>query len=66
VESDKLVLLDDKGILDGYIHFWVSGAHCPHHQVFFTGRNGEKVFFGGDVAPSAAADEKSFYCQIRL
>lgn len=51
LDSDKVVLLDGNGVLDGYIQYWVSGAHSPFHQVFLLEENEEKVFFGGDVAP---------------
>jgi len=49
--SPKVVLLDGDGVLDGYIRYEVTGAHCPYHQVFWIIDGGEKVFFGGDVAP---------------
>jgi glyoxylase-like metal-dependent hydrolase (beta-lactamase superfamily II) len=49
--SPKVVLLDGDGVLDGYIRYEVTGAHCPFHQVFWIVDGGEKVFFGGDVAP---------------
>ncbi len=51
VNADKVILLEGNGILDGYIHYRVSGAHSPFHQVFLLEEDGEKVFFGGDVAP---------------
>ena len=47
----RVVLLDGDGVLDGYIRYEVTGAHCPFHQVFWIVDGGEKVFFGGDVAP---------------
>jgi glyoxylase-like metal-dependent hydrolase (beta-lactamase superfamily II) len=50
-DSPKVVLLDGDGVLDGYIKYEVTGAHCPWHQVFWIVDGGEKVFFGGDVAP---------------
>jgi glyoxylase-like metal-dependent hydrolase (beta-lactamase superfamily II) len=49
--SSRVVLLDGDGVLDGYIKYEVTGAHCPYHQVFWIVDGGEKVFFGGDVAP---------------
>jgi glyoxylase-like metal-dependent hydrolase (beta-lactamase superfamily II) len=49
--SPQLVLLDGDGILDGYIRYTVTGAHCPFHQVFWIVDGGETTFFGGDVAP---------------
>jgi len=50
-DMPKVVFLDGNGVLDGYIKYEVTGAHCPYHQVFWIVDGGEKVFFGGDVAP---------------
>jgi glyoxylase-like metal-dependent hydrolase (beta-lactamase superfamily II) len=47
----NVVLLEGDGLLDKYIRYEVTGAHCPYHQVFWIEENGEKIFFGGDVAP---------------
>lgn len=49
--SSQVVLLDGDGVLDGYIRYRVTGAHCPWHQAFWIVDGGETVFFGGDVAP---------------
>lgn len=49
--SPRVVFLDGDGVLDGYIRYEVTGAHCPYHQVFMIVDGGEKIFFGGDVAP---------------
>jgi glyoxylase-like metal-dependent hydrolase (beta-lactamase superfamily II) len=49
--SSQVVFLDGDGVLDGYIRYMVTGAHCPWHQVFRIVDGGETVFFGGDVAP---------------
>ena len=49
--SDRVVLLGDKGIIDNYISYEVTGAHCPFHQVFWIEEDEKIVFFGGDVAP---------------
>ncbi|MBI3883019.1 MAG: MBL fold metallo-hydrolase [Sphingobacteriales bacterium] len=49
--SDKVVLLDDEGIIDGYIHYEMTGAHSPYHIVFMIQEDGQKIFFGGDDAP---------------
>jgi glyoxylase-like metal-dependent hydrolase (beta-lactamase superfamily II) len=49
--SDKVTLLDDSGTIDGYIHYEVTGAHCPYHMAFWINDNGKTIFFGGDVAP---------------
>lgn len=50
-DSDHVVLLNNGGWIDNYIEYKVSGAHSPYHQVFWIEENGQKVFFGGDVAP---------------
>lgn len=49
--SDQVVFLDGDGMIDDYIKYEISGAHCPFHQVFWIEDDGQKVFFGGDVAP---------------
>lgn len=48
---DKLNFIEGSGSIDGYIHYEVTGAHCPFHQVFKIIDNNEIIFFGGDVAP---------------
>ena len=50
-DSVKLVLLDEKGMIDDYIRYEMSGAHCPYHTVFWIKENNETIFYGGDVAP---------------
>lgn len=49
--NQQVILLEGNGVLDGYIKYELTGAHCPYHQVFWIADGGEKVFFGGDVAP---------------
>jgi glyoxylase-like metal-dependent hydrolase (beta-lactamase superfamily II) len=51
-ESDKVIFLNEiDGSINGYIHYHVTGAHSPHHQVFWIREGSETIFFGGDVAP---------------
>src|SRR5258708_4612577 len=51
-QSTQVVLLkDDKGIIDDYISYEVTGAHSLYHQVFWIKAEGQIVFFGGDDAP---------------
>ncbi len=50
-DSSQVVLLDGDGVLDGYIKYEMTGAHCPYHQVFWIVDGGTTIFFGGDVAP---------------
>jgi len=49
--SDKLILVEGAGELEGGISYQHTGAHSPWHQVFWIRENGQTVFFGGDVAP---------------
>jgi glyoxylase-like metal-dependent hydrolase (beta-lactamase superfamily II) len=42
---------DDEGMIDDYILYRHTGAHSPHHQVFWIKEKGEIIFFGGDDAP---------------
>lgn len=44
-------LYDDAGTIDNYILYQHTGAHSPHHQVFWIREDNETIFFGGDVAP---------------
>ena len=41
----------ETGVIDGYIHFYHSGGHCPQHIVYLVDDGTDKVFFGGDEAP---------------
>ncbi len=49
--SDQVIITSEKGIIDDFITYEVVGGHSPHHQVFWIEEAGQKVFFGGDVAP---------------
>lgn len=49
--NESVVLLDDAGRIDEHIRYEASGAHSPHHQVFWIEEAGEIIFFGGDEAP---------------
>jgi glyoxylase-like metal-dependent hydrolase (beta-lactamase superfamily II) len=49
--SEQLQFTEVKGSIDNYIQYEMTGAHSPFHQVFLIDDNGEKIFFGGDVAP---------------
>jgi glyoxylase-like metal-dependent hydrolase (beta-lactamase superfamily II) len=50
-KSKNLEFTEGKGVIDDYIHYEVTGAHCPYHQVFKIIDGEEIIFFGGDVAP---------------
>ena len=58
--SDKVNYLQGDGVIDNYISYHVTGAHCPFHQVFWVKENGEKIFFGGDVAPQLQQMKNKF------
>lgn len=49
--SNVVLLNDDTGVIDNYIHYQITGAHSPYHQVFWIKENAETIFFGGDDAP---------------
>ena len=49
--ADKVVFTEGNGVIDSYIRYEVTGAHCPFHQVFWIVEDEKKIFFGGDVAP---------------
>lgn len=49
--SDQVVFTTGNGQINEVIHYEVSGAHSPYHQVFKLQEDGEIVFYGGDVAP---------------
>ena len=50
-KSKHVNFTEGNGKIDDYITYEVTGAHCPYHQVFYVEEEGEKIFFGGDVAP---------------
>ena len=52
--SQVIFLNEDEGLIDGYIHYKITGAHSPYHQVFWVEENNEKIFFGADDAPQLA------------
>ena len=58
--SDQVVFLEGDGNIDDYITYKVSGAHSPCHQVFWIEEDGQKVFFGGDVAPQLQQMKNKF------
>lgn len=49
--SSQVVLLEEKGVIDDYIKYEITGAHSVYHQVFWIKEDNETVFFGGDDAP---------------
>ena len=49
--ADNVIFTEGNGKIDEYISYEITGAHCPFHQTFMIEEDGEKIFFGGDVAP---------------
>ena len=43
--------IEENGTIDDYIRYETTGAHCPYHTVFWIEEDGQKIFFGADVAP---------------
>ena len=56
----QVELLEGDGVLDGYIHYEVTGAHSKFHQVFWIKDFGEIVFFGADDAPQLVQMKNRF------
>ncbi len=48
---DKVIFTHGNGNINDYIKYEITGAHSPYHQIFFIEEDGQKIFFGGDVAP---------------
>jgi glyoxylase-like metal-dependent hydrolase (beta-lactamase superfamily II) len=57
---DNVVFTQGNGSIDSYIHFEVTGAHCPYHQIFTIEEDGQKLFFGADVAPQLGQMKSRF------
>jgi glyoxylase-like metal-dependent hydrolase (beta-lactamase superfamily II) len=49
--TQVVLLKEDKGLIDDYIHYEITRAHSPYHQVFWIKENNQTIFFGGDDAP---------------
>lgn len=47
----NVVFTNEAGVIDDYIKYEMSGAHCPYHQEFWITKEGNTTFFGGDIAP---------------
>ena len=58
--APQVSFLDGDGVIDGYIKYEITGAHCPWHQVFWIVEAGETAFFGGDVAPQLQSMKSRF------
>ncbi|HET9745018.1 MAG TPA: MBL fold metallo-hydrolase [Chitinophagaceae bacterium] len=50
--SRQVILLkNDEGRINDNIHYKITGAHSPFHQVFWIREDDQTIFFGGDDAP---------------
>jgi glyoxylase-like metal-dependent hydrolase (beta-lactamase superfamily II) len=49
--AEQVTLLKGNGVIDDYIHYEITGAHSPNHQVFWVKENDETIFYGADDAP---------------
>ena len=50
--SPQVVFLeDDEGKINDTVHYKITRAHSPFHQVFWIRDNEKTIFFGGDDAP---------------
>ena len=59
-KSDQLQFTNGNGMISDDIFFEMTGAHSRFHQVFLIDDKGEKVFFGGDVAPQLQQMKNKF------
>jgi glyoxylase-like metal-dependent hydrolase (beta-lactamase superfamily II) len=62
LQNNKQVqwLTDNEGVIDDYIHYQITGAHSPFHQVFWIKEENEIIFFGGDDAPQLQQMKNKF------
>lgn len=49
--AHNVIFIEGNGVIDDYIRYETTGAHCPYHMVFWIEGEGQTVFFGADVAP---------------
>lgn len=50
--APQVVLLrEEEAMIDEFIHYKITAAHSPYHQVFWIQDKNEIIFFGGDDAP---------------
>ncbi|MEO7923627.1 MAG: MBL fold metallo-hydrolase [Chitinophagaceae bacterium] len=49
--NEQVILVGEEGSIDDHIHYKVTGAHSPWHQVFWINEDKETIFYGGDDAP---------------
>ena len=59
-DADNVIFTKGNGIIDNYIKYEITGGHSPFHQVFTIEEEGEKLFFGADVAPQLSQMKSRF------
>lgn len=59
-DNKQVIWLNGDGVIDEYIHYHVTAAHSPFHQVFWIRENDEIVFFGADDAPQLQQMKSKF------
>ncbi len=59
-QSGQIELLDGDGKINDEINYEISGGHTPFHQIFRINANGERYFYGGDVAPQFSQMQRKF------
>jgi glyoxylase-like metal-dependent hydrolase (beta-lactamase superfamily II) len=59
-DNPQVELLNGSGKIDDYITYELTGAHSPHHQVFWIREDGETVFYGADDAPQLGQMRKRY------
>ena len=64
--SRVVLLQDDAGSIDNYIHYLVTAGHSQFHQVFTIQQNAEILFFGGDEAPQLQQLKNKFIAKYDM
>lgn len=64
--NEQVVLLQGDGKIDDYISYQLTGAHSKYHQVFWIEEDGQKIFYGGDVAPQLQQMKNKFIAKYDL
>lgn len=59
-DSPQVEFSTAAGKIDDYISYQVCGGHCPYHRAYMIEENGERIFFGGDVAPQISQMKNRF------
>lgn len=64
--SKVVWLTEDQGLIDGSIHYLLTGGHCPFHQVAWIKEDNEIFFFGADVAPQLQQLKSKFVAKYDM